>query len=345
MEIGKYLKKAKETLFPSHNPDEDQATAINQAAKKEAGVEIPKEPAKVNQAEEGMKAARENLASKGKSPIEEGKGKENFEKVDKKVAPRHESEGIAPEMYEEKSIDTLTPEQDKEVDDDINAIDGGAEAMETKDPNAAKEAMLNYLSKNNLVKINENGTIDFGRLKQTPGSIFSRIGTVLSALLAVATGGAIPPVNFYRLSGMEAEDTERQKLFGNLMNELAKTSGEIGATKEKATQSIEEAERAGEYEFAKGAKAQMMQQMTNELQMMKAQNVNSKDLAKYMANLQADQIPMLKDAWEKAGLTKEQAIDIINANAGIWNPATLQKTKAAFGIAGDVAGNAAKFIP
>ena len=81
MEMPKFLQKAKEYMFPSHDPEENQAAAINQAAKKEAGVELPEkpEPAKVNQAAEGMKAARENLADKGKSPIEEGKGKKgNF---------------------------------------------------------------------------------------------------------------------------------------------------------------------------------------------------------------------------------------------------------------------------
>ena len=337
MEMPKFLQKAREFMFPSHDPEENQATAINQAAKKEAGIELPEkpEPAKVNQAEEGMKAARENLADKGKSPIEEGKGKETFEKADKEIAPRHESVGIAPKMHEEKPkeaepekpTEPVEDNSEKEVDEEVGNDKEVSAAIESKDPVEAKEALINYLTKKGLVKISDNGTIDFGRLKQTKGSIFSRIGTVASMLLAVATGGAIPPINFYKLSGMEDEDKKRQELYQNLMDNLAETAGQVGSIKEKAAQSPDIAEKAGEFEYKQsGAYAKDMQSLKNTIETMRESNANAKDYAQAMIEMNARSPQALRDYLTESGLSKDEYINLKNIlDKGYWTTAELQK--------------------
>lgn len=274
---------------------------------------------------------------------------ENLEETQEKLATTNDVTDKSEKAIQEQK--NITTDDEKDFEEEVGKDEEVTKALETKDPNSAKEATLNYLMKKGLVKINDDGSIDFGRLKQTPSSIFSRIGTVISALLAVMTGGAIPPVNFYKLSGMEDEDKKRQELYQNLMDNLAETAGQVGSIKEKAAQSPETAEKAGAYDYkASGAYAKDMQSLRNTIETMRESNANAKDYAQAMIEMNARSPQALRDYLTESGLTKEEYINLKNIlDKGFWTTADLQKwgqrldnIGKGIGAAGNVVGTVAK---
>lgn len=335
----KVWDKVKNALFPSHDPEEDQASAWNQVARKEAGVEMPKEPAKVNQAEEGMKSARENLEKSGKSPTVEGKGKENFERNEKELEtklPRHETqEGkMNPSSEwgfgEKEKIEEATPEQETEIETEVtSAPPSVGNAFETKDPKDAKEALVEYAISKGIASVDKNGNIKY---KTTAKSVGSQIGNVLSALLTIATGGAIPPVNFYKMTGAEGEDKARQEAFAKMMNNIADYTGRaVGAGEFDKNLSNETARSVGEKEVAvSGGEREKDLEIRNTIKAMMQSNANAKDYGKFMSDLSVSEVPRMVKAMDESGIPLKHIIESINATRGLWSPSWAQQLE--FGL-------------
>lgn len=357
MEMPKFLQKAKDWVTGESGP----AIKVGAAADNPEEYEKAKDAQKTVEAERAKAAEAEkkrlDTVSKATSEgigIKEAADKtgENLSETQKALASKNDvTDKVDEAAAAQEQEATPTDDDEADFEEEVGNDEGVSTALETKDPNDAKEATLNYLTKKGLVKINADGSIDFGRLKQTPSSIFSRVGTVLSALLSVMTGGAIPPVNFYKLSGMEGEDEERKKLYQNLMSKLAETSGQIASTKEKATQSPEEAEKAGEYDYkASGAYAKDMQGLKNTIETMRESNANAKDYAEYMIEINAKSPKVLKDFLQESGISKEEYINLKNIlDKGYWTSAELQKwgqrldnISKGVGAVSNVVGTAAK---
>lgn len=268
-------------------------------------------------------------------------------------------EGIAPEEAAKKTGENLAETQGKitgpndvtdkadaaikafddnekdEIEGEITSTTGGTTPETPKD---AKETLLNYATKNGLVTINEDGTLDFAKLKTTPKSVISRIGSVLSALLTMASGGAIPPVNFYKLSNAEQEDQARLKLYDDLMNNIAKEQGAVESDKVRAGQSKEEAEEAGYNRFmASGEGARMQKELDATLEKMAASTEGQKDLAEFMAKVSANQVPYMYRAMRDSGMTEKQIRDTVRAFSGNL-PSWTEYLKIGTGAIKDVAG-------
>lgn len=312
---------------------------------------------------------------KGDKPIMEAKPEEEKTELNKDLTKAQEGraaetqrlattqtavkEKVAPEEAAKKTGENLVETQEKitgpndvtdKAEDVINAFDGnekeeieneiasasGGVVPET--PEQARETLFEYAKSQGLVTIGEDGKIDFAKLKMTPKSIISKIGSVLSALLTMASGGAIPPINFYKLSNAEQEDQARLKLYDDLMNNIAKEQGAVESDKVRADQSGEETEAAGYNRFmATGEGARMQKELDNTLAKMATSNEQQKDLADFMAKVSAKQIPYMYQAMRDAGLTEKQIRDTVRAFSGNL-PSWTEYLKLGTGVAKDVAG-------
>ena len=312
---------------------------------------------------------------KGNKPIMEAKSEEEKADLNKNLTKAQESraaetkrldttqtavkEKIAPEEAAKKTGENMKETQAKitapndvtnkadaaiksfddnekaEIENEIASVSGEA-APET--PEQAKKTLLEYATSQGLVTIGEDGKIDFAKLKMTPKSVISKIGSVLSALLTMASGGAIPPINFYKLSNAEQEDQARVKLYEDLMNNIAAEKGAVEADTVRAGQDVTEAEAAGYNRFmASGEGARMKKELDTTLAKMATSNEQQKDLAQFMAKVSANQVPYMYQAMRDAGLTEKQIRDTVRAFGGNL-PSWTEYLKLGTGAAKDVAG-------
>jgi len=291
----------------------------------------------LTKAQEGRAAETQRLATtqtavKEKIAPEEAAKKtgENMKETQEKIT--------APNDVTEKAdaaIKAFDDNEKTEIENEIASVSGEA-APET--PEQAKETLLDYAKKQGLVTIDENGKIDFAKLKMTPKSVISKIGSVLSALLTMASGGAIPPINFYKLSNAEQEDQARIKLYDDLMNNIAAEKGAVESDKVRAEQDKKTAEAAGENRFAADKeKARMQQALDNEMQRLAYSTNQQKDLANFMAKVDAKKVPYMYEAMRESGMTEKQIRDTVRAYAGSL-PGWTEYLKLGTGVAKDVAG-------
>lgn len=254
------------------------------------------------------KAVKDKI-SPAQAAIETG---ENLEETQKKITgPKDFTEKADKAIIEYKEFNE---KQKSEVERDILQTSDG---KVPKTPEEAKKTLLDYAVEKKLVTIDEDGNIDFARLKMTPKSVLSRIGSVLSALLTVASGGAIPPINFYELTNSKQEDEARVKLYTDLMDNIAKEKGQISADTERAKQDTEEAARAGYNRFMSSQEgARMQKDLENTLVKMATSTNQQKDLSDFMAKVSAKQVPYMYQAMLDSGLTEKQIRETVRANAG-----------------------------
>lgn len=291
----------------------------------------------LTKAQEGRAAETQRLATtqtavkEGIAPEEAAKetGENLAETQEKITGPNDVTDKV------DTAIEAFDDNEKADIEDEITSTTGGT-TPET--PTDAKKTLLEYATKNGLVTINEDGTIDFAKLKTTPKSVISRIGSVLSALLTMASGGAIPPVNFYKLSNAEQEDQARIKLYDDLMNNIAKEQGAVESDKVRAGQSKEEAEEAGYNRFmASGEGARMKADLDAALARMAVSTEGQKDLADFMAKVSANQVPYMYRAMRDSGMTEKQIRDTVRAFSGNL-PSWTEYLKMGTGVAKDVAG-------
>lgn len=291
----------------------------------------------LTKAQEGRAAETQRLATT-QTAVKEGIAPEEAAKETGENLAETQEKITGPNDVTEKAdtaIEAFDDNEKADIEDEITTTTGGT-TPET--PTDAKRTLLDYATKNGLVTINEDGTIDFAKLKTTPKSVISRIGSVLSALLTMASGGAIPPVNFYKLSNAEQEDQARLKLYDDLMNNIAKEQGAVESDKVRAGQSKEEAEEAGYNRFmASGEGARMQKELDATLEKMAVSTEGQKDLANFMAKVSANQVPYMYRAMRDSGMTEKQIRDTVRAFSGNL-PSWTEYLKLGTGVAKDVAG-------
>lgn len=325
---------------------------------------------------EDGKNALDNIKDwvKGDKPIMEAKSEEEKADLNKSLTNAQEGRAaetkrlattqtavkdkVAPEVAAKKTGENMVETQAKitapsDVTDKANAAIKAFDDTEKADieneitnisgttpetPEQAKETLLDYAKKQGLVTIDENGKIDFAKLKMTPKSVISKIGSVLSALLTMASGGAIPPINFYKLSNAEQEDQARMKLYDDLMNNIAKEKGAIESDTVRAEQDKKTAEAAGENRFAADKeKARMKQALDNEMQRLAYSTNQQKDLADFMAKVEAKKVPYMYEAMRDSGMTEKQIRDTVRAYAGSL-PGWTEYLKLGTNVAGTIGG-------
>lgn len=343
MAENKFLGKAKEFLFKG----EDGKNAIDnvkdwvkgdkpimEAKTEEEKADLNKD---LTKAQEGRAAETQRLATT-QTAVKEGIAPEEAAKKTGENLAETQAKITGPNDVTDKAETAIEAFDDNEKEDIENEITSTTGGTTPETPEDAEETLLNYATKNGLVTINEDGTIDFAKLKTTPKSVISRIGSVLSALLTMASGGAIPPVNFYRLSNAEQEDQARLKLYDDLMNNIAKEQGAVGADKVRAGQSKEDAEEAGYRRFmasGEGARAQKELEALGKKMAMSTEG--QKELADYMAKISANQVPNMYRAMKDAGMTEKDIRDTVRAFSGQL-PSWTEYLKMGTGAIKDVAG-------
>ena len=169
---------------------------------------------------------------KGKNLVEaETKGMNTLEQTEEE---KQANQAISPTKQEE------TPKQEDktnvETEDDISQIESSTSETgidpENEDPDVAKQQgqdLIEEMKKKGLINISEDGKISFAKLDTGNKPLIMKALTALSVAAAIATGGAIPPINVYKLSGAQEDEEMLRSQYTNMMNQYGSALGKVMA--------------------------------------------------------------------------------------------------------------------
>lgn len=298
--------------------------------------------------EKGNKQANENT--------KEIVGSKAAQQAEDKL-PRHETyEGqVEPPKTNSELVEQPTTNSDfdknikNEIDGNLGAgateelknqnQDGGS--LENPNPGTVKAA-FEYFYNQGLV--DDKGRVDLSKAYGT-GDKASLIATVASIFAAIATGGNIPPINFYKLTGSEENVKARRENLKKLQNDLNDIYTNITGVKAQKDLSKDEAKYAGDI---KNLATGEIQKMEKELDIYLSKAANDlekqKNLVDFMAKVEAKKIPYAVEAMKKAGLSEDDIREFVRANQGQLSSAW-QKALGITEMGATAVGAAAKALP
>lgn len=205
-----------------------------------------------------------------------------------------------------------SPETTKEIITNEIGVD------ENTSPEEAKQRLLDKLLSEGFVQTNPDGSISVSPYKQSTKSKLATLGTALSIVASVASGGVIPAVDVSKLTGVAEDEKSARQVYDNFMKQVTDTYGDIFRTETTADEDAELATKAGEYGYrSSGQFARDQQQLVNTLRTMKESNATAKDYAEFMANLSSKQLVLAINAARDAGISLDDIARYQKANGGI----------------------------
>ena len=211
----------------------------------------------------------DNAVDKIENKKPEEPPKEDVKVVGNSTVPKSEAPSEAPSEESNSEADLTSLEVDNDDMGSQNQVLQAAEEAGLSPDSTPEEGMqtvkdvMKQLQDSGLFEFTEDGKVKFKGIettKPTTRENISRLFTVLSIAATIATGGALPPLNFMKLTGAD-EDKENRDLqrrqYEQFMNNISNKLGDtLAGTIKSKSLSKDTAEKIGKIEYAtSGAKA------------------------------------------------------------------------------------------
>lgn len=254
---------------------------------------------------------------------------ENLEETQKVLGqdPHAEVSKVEEAIKEQKELNKTEPqpqptsqlEQVGISQEQIPELKAQVEEMgvdENTDPEQAKDKLANTLIENGLIKLREDGSYEAVPYDSKWSSILRGIGTALSIVLGIASGGALPPINFYNIRS--DNDKEKKEAHEKLLTNAVDTLNGIITTEAEGNYynagGQENAEAQGKYSVATtGGERQFEQQkeiininFDNAKEMADFQNELTKNLVKYNAEVDAGRLVREIKSLKESGMKPDE---------------------------------------
>lgn len=219
----------------------------------------------------------ETETPKGKEIVDKA-----VDKIENKKPEEPPKEAVKTEVNSTVPSETPEPSEAPSEEADLTSLEVGEDDMDSQNQvlQAAEEAglspdstpeegmqtvkdVMKQLQDSGLFEFTEDGKVKFKGIettKPTARENISRLFTVLSIAATIATGGALPPLNFMKLTGAD-EDKENRDLqrrqYEQFMNNISSKLGDaLAGTIKSKSLSKDTSEGIGKTEYAtSGAKA------------------------------------------------------------------------------------------
>ena len=171
------------------------------------------------------------------------------------------------------------------------------------DPEEAKidvKSIIQMLSKDGIVKIDpETGKISFADLQLSKKPMLPKIMSALSVAATVLSGGALPPINFMKLSDSYQDAVKKDEAmleqYNNLVQKLSEKYGDIIAKANQANVGDDDLKKIGNSEYlASEQSGKDAADTESEKQLAEFENNLQKDYAKYENDIKTDSELKLK---------------------------------------------------
>ena len=244
-------------------------------------------------------------------------------------------ETVSTETVKNESTKTSIPETTN-IDSESEAIAMEEEARQQGvDPDATPEEAKGAVDSviNSLAKIGvtyKDGKVSFPKLDTGKMSAISSALTALSVAAAIATGGAVPPMNFKKLLVNEKKEDAYINAYQGLMNQISDAAGkditksreaEIDESTRKEMGKAGEQVAGTEYkdELSTNSALKLAKEQTdNAIRAAKAQHMNNRDMAELIFNQD------VRRAGEQLKVLKNDYPDIYNDKEFLREFATVQ---------------------
>lgn len=235
-------------------------------------------------------------------------------------------ETVSTETVKNESAETSKPPTTN-INSESEAIAMEEEARQQGvDPDATPEEAKGAVDSviNSLAKIGvtyKDGKVSFPKLDTGKMGAISSALTALSVAAAIATGGAVPPMNFKKLLVNEKKEDAYINAYQGLMNQISDAAGkditksreaEIDESTRKEMGKAGEQIAGTEYKDELGTNSALKlakEQTDNAIRAAKAQHLNQKDLANMIYNQDirrsAEQLKVMKNDYPELYNDKE----------------------------------------
>lgn len=274
-------------------------------------------------------------------------------KVEKAISEQSQLNNPQPEQPKGSQLENIgiTPKQIPELKSQVEEMG----VNESTDPETAKDRLANSLLESGLIRLGRDGRYEAVPYDSKFSSIMRGIGTALSIVLGIASGGVLPPINFYNIRSdndleMKAAHDKMLSNAVDTLNGLVKTEAE-GSYYENGGK--EKAEAAGKYDVAtRGGERTFEQQkeiininFENAKEMAQFQNDLTKALADYSADINASMLTREIKSLKDSGYSKQEIAEWVQRKHGQTAANAVADTLGKYvGIGIDVAGAVGKAV-
>lgn len=213
----------------------------------------------------------------------------------------------------------------------------GDDDIDQQNADAAKEQLVYDLG---LYQIDRDGNKVPVEYKESTGRTMSRVGTALTMLLHIATGGVFPIIDCKAIfDDMNKDETTKRMTYEAIRDAAAE--GE--ATKQKVTKQAEvapeTAKQAGRTAYYTSGRLESdLQSLQNQITLMREGAANQKDLQAYAQQLSMKAPMELESLLESSGMSQEDYQELFRLIGGQTAVDTfLQRLGTGAGLAGAAA--------
>lgn len=227
-----------------------------------------------------------------------------------------------PSESETKTIDSLPKapasdiEESKELlQEKYGVTNTGDDDIDQQNAAAAKEQLVYDLG---LYQIDKDGNKVPVEYKESTGRTMSRVGTALTMLLHIATGGVFPIIDCKAIfDDMNKDETTKRMTYEAIRDAAAEGEASKQKVAKQAEVAPETAKQAGRTAYyASGKLESDLQSLQNQIALMREGNANQKDLQAYAQQLSLKAPMELESLLESSGMSQEDYQELFRLIGG-----------------------------
>ena len=216
------------------------------------------------------------------------------ERADTTVKPAETSTPAAP------TTPDLSDDNMSELEINENDADSQAQALQAAEdvgvnPNSTPQDaqvqvqdIIKQLQESGLMTI-KDGKVSFAKLQPTTKGTIAKLLTGLSIAATIATGGALPPLNFMKITGADKDEELQMQQYQKFMDNITSKYGDLIAKGSQASLGSDTNSAMGKSEYqTSGQEAAVKGQTEASKELAKSENEFAKDFAAYKSQLDDD---------------------------------------------------------
>lgn len=200
-------------------------------------------------------------------------------------------ETSTPDLTDDGMSDLEIGENDGESQEEALQAAAGVGVNPNATPQDAKvqvQDIIKQLQESGLMTI-KDGKVSFAKLQPTTKGTIAKLLTGLSIAATIATGGALPPLNFMKITGADKDEELQMQQYQKFMNNITSKYGDLIAKGSQASLPGGTNSKLGEAEYqTSGQEAATKGQTEASKELAQAENEFAKDFAAYKSQLDDD---------------------------------------------------------
>lgn len=199
--------------------------------------------------------------------------------------------GPAPDLADDNMSELEINENDPDSQAEAlqAAEDVGVNPNSTpQDAQVQVQDIIKQLQESGLMTI-KDGKVSFAKLQPTTKGTIAKLLTGLSIAATIATGGALPPLNFMKITGADKDEELQMQQYQKFMDNITSKYGDLIAKGSQASLGSDTASAMGKSEYqTSGQEAAVKGQTEASKELAKSENEFAKDFASYKSQLDDD---------------------------------------------------------